>query len=372
MPDAETILRDLLHKAFGGADVHVKAITSGGANYTSALYTVTVPQNGQSLKLFGKVAIIGEKMRAVMNAENLYSTEQYIYTKIQKVCFPKFYGCTAELGSETILLEDLTIRGFGAYDRLQSVDWEHAASSVTAMARFHALSFAYKNEYPEDYEEATKRLMHKYDAPEDESSLKVWEKIIGGALSVVDDEELLRDKLARLLTTENASEEFAKYKMPLSVVVLTHGDYRPSNLLFRRVGGNVETIAVDYQTVHAGCPITDLLYFIFCGTDEQFRAQHYEQLLDHYYTELTLALRRLDIDVNDVYPRETFDSEIKEMLPNTLRVCVVILPIVMVDEAAAPQVAGDADIGSFALKPNELFAQRFNGILKDFVKWGVI
>ena len=250
MPDAETILRDLLHKAFGGADVHVKAITSGGANYTSALYTVTVPQNGEALKLFGKVAIIGEKMRAVMNAENLYSTEQYIYTKIQKVfhelqekhdipqkyrfVFPKFYGCTAELGSETILLEDLTIRGFGAYDRLQSVDWEHAAISVTAMARFHALSFAYKNEYPEDYEEATKRLMHKYDAPEDESSLKVWEKIIGGALSVVDD-ETTRDKLARLLTTENASEEFAKYKMPLSVVVLTHGDYRPSNLLFRRV-----------------------------------------------------------------------------------------------------------------------------------------
>lgn len=73
-------------------------------------------------------------------------------------------------------------------------------------------------------------------------------------------------------------------------------------------------MVVDYQTVHAGCPAADLLYYVLLGTDEPFRRDHYRPLLRHYHDQLAMALRRLDIAVDDVYPWDTFQSELKQVL----------------------------------------------------------
>lgn len=70
---------------------------------------------------------------------------------------------------------------------------------------------------------------------------------------------------------------------------------------------------MDYQTVVTGSPVTDVLYLEFLGTDEKFRRENHERLLDHYFKELTAALDRVGLDVNEEYPRETFDSELKEV-----------------------------------------------------------
>jgi hypothetical protein len=70
---------------------------------------------------------------------------------------------------------------------------------------------------------------------------------------------------------------------------------------------------IDYQTYHIGTVINDLMYFIFTGSDAEFRRQHYQQLLDHYYEQLRLALSRVHLDPDEVFPREDFDYELKEV-----------------------------------------------------------
>lgn len=77
--------------------------------------------------------------------------------------------------------------------------------------------------------------------------------------------------------------------------------------------GKLELILLDFQTLRLGALTLDLMYFIFSGSDAQFRKYHYQQLLEFYYQELTLALKNLNVDINTVYPREAFDKELEEV-----------------------------------------------------------
>ncbi|XP_037873556.1 uncharacterized protein LOC101747117 isoform X2 [Bombyx mori] len=378
MSPAEGVLRDLLRRLFPDEEPELDELTSGGANYTSALYGVRLP----SRRLFAKVANIGEKMRAIMNAELLYSTEQYVYERLASAygqlqrdhavpsdecfVFPKYFGGNPVVGEETVLLEDLRDRGFTTPDRFASVDWEHARSAVTALARFHALSFACARELPQLHAEAVRRLTAAPREVQDEGAKLAMERMVRGAVEVVQDEQHKR-KLMRAICLDDYNKEFTKFRSPLSVAVMTHGDYRPSNLLVRRVDQELETMVVDYQTVHAGCPAADLLYYVLLGTDEPFRRDHYRPLLRHYHDQLAMALRRLDIAVDDVYPWDTFQSELKQMVPPALLMAVVVLPLVTVEASLAP--ATDGDISKFALPTNSLFADRFNGVLRDCIAW---
>lgn len=84
-------------------------------------------------------------------------------------------------------------------------------------------------------------------------------------------------------------------------------------MVFLSQTGKVDIKIVDLQTLQGGSPVTDLLYFIFTGSDEQFRAQYYEKLIDHYYQELSAALKRLHLNPDQIYSRQNFDEELKEV-----------------------------------------------------------
>ncbi|XP_075981397.1 uncharacterized protein LOC142980017 [Anticarsia gemmatalis] len=391
MSAAETVLLKLLEKIFKSnknGEIQLTALNSGGANYTSALYSATVPSNGtKPLKLFAKVANVNGKLRELMNVRCMFETEQLVYSELAKIyddiqekhsiapeyrfIFPKFYGGDPTEGEETVVLEDLTESGYSLYSRFKAIDWEHIAIAVEHLARFHALSFAFAKEDPDKFAEVVEKVKYKLPKNGDDPERKeTWIKMVTAAAQVAKDEH--KEKIAGFLLREIPQEELFKFKFPLSTPVLCHGDYRISNLMYKRENGVLKTIVVDYQTLHPACPAFDLLYLEFMGTDEQFRAKNHERLLDHYFSELTSALERLGVDVNDVYSRETFDKELKEMLPVALRSASFILPLVLVEAKNAPKLASSNGLEDFALSPTQLFAERYSGLISDCVKWGAI
>ncbi|XP_045777983.1 uncharacterized protein LOC123875925 isoform X1 [Maniola jurtina] len=391
MADAEKTLRDTLDlilddRGYKPREITVKAKETGGANYTSTLFVVNVSSPDQeNLKLFVKVASVGESIRGIMHADYLYRTERLFYTQLTKIyeeiqeernipaehrfIFPKFYGCNGNYCKETVVMEDLAAVGFEPVDRLKSIDWDHAKAAVENLAKFHALSFAFEKYRPEEFEILTSAMKFEMSGMDDghEETVKVMgEKMIESAAGLVKKE--YKERVRDFALTHKLWET---YNHPIGKPVIAHGDYRTSNLLFRIQDDNLQAIAVDYQTVHAGCPAGDLVYFIFMGSDEEFRRQHYEKLLDHYFVCLEQALERLAVELS-VYTREKFDSDMKELLPYAVLLGVMVLPVVTVQADAAPRVDGDADINDFVMKPNELFAQRFNGIVNDCIRWGAI
>lgn len=253
MADAEA-LRALLRsiareRGYADDDISITPITSGGANYTSELFLATISSPAMPhLRLFAKVACIGEKMRDRVNADALFKTEQIFYTKLVKAwesfavkykvpekhrfVFPKYYGGNPEKRKETIVLENLVAAGYGSFNRFKSIDWENGSKAVEVLAKYHALSYVYAREDPVEYDELVNELKFQMKHDDDPSVKIIWAKMMDSAMAVID--ERFKHRVKRYFTSCDERELFEKYHRPTRAPVLVHGDYRPSNLLFRK------------------------------------------------------------------------------------------------------------------------------------------
>lgn len=250
MAHAEQIFRDLLkniatEQKFTNYDLKVTPISTGGANYTSKLYLATITEENKELNVFAKVAAIGEKMRSQFPMK-LYDIERFFYTKLAKVFrqleekanipekdrfrVPIFYGCNDKLYEETIALENLTTKEFMSYDRFTTVTWEYAASAISELAKFHALSVAYEHDNPAEFREV--RAEMKFEMDNDEQMMAVWDSIVQKAVDATKEENKERLKIF-FETKFLGTDTFMKLLGPKKLDVIGHGDYRPSNLMHR-------------------------------------------------------------------------------------------------------------------------------------------
>jgi hypothetical protein len=67
---------------------------------------------------------------------------------------------------------------------------------------------------------------------------------------------------------------------------VTHGDFRPDNILFGGQGGQVPVTVVDWQTVDVGAALCDVSYFVGGALSTEDRRAHERPLLERYYEEL--------------------------------------------------------------------------------------
>lgn len=252
--DADKILRDLLQTIakqheYNEPDIQITPITSEGANYTSAIFLATISaKDADDLKIFAKVASLGEQMREKMGQDTLFKTERFFYTELMKIyeeiqdkhniegndrlLFPKFYGCNQNYMEETIVLENLIAKGYGNQDRLKSLEWEYAEVAVSALAKWHALSFAFRKDQPEEFERVLEEQQSFWLRERDEESEQAGAALIGNAIASL--EEKHRPKVMRYIAEQVETKEFQRYCRPTKYPVLAHGDYRPSNMMSRR------------------------------------------------------------------------------------------------------------------------------------------
>ena len=242
----ETLLK-LLNKIakqqkYENPEIIIKDLSSGGANYTSKLFTVTIrEENKEDLQLFAKVATMGEAFRKDVPI-NAFKTEVFAYTKLAKIYatleeengvpeehrlhFTKLYDFDLTLYQETLVFDNLLAHGYGPHNRFQSINWEYSSTIVTDMAKMHALSFAFGKQYPEDFEKVMADL--KIDWDESGSMLDVLQKMTALALNNVKPE--YKNALEQFMDTQK--NPFRMYA-PIRGKVIVHGDFRGDNLLHR-------------------------------------------------------------------------------------------------------------------------------------------
>jgi hypothetical protein len=232
-----------------GYDNHqlkVKGLPPTGANFTSQLFygSISAPKKND-INIFAKVSVVGEELRGHMPFR-LFEVESYVYTKLSKVFkkieelnnvpeehrlfMPKYYGGCETFLEEVLVLQDLSLDGFTTHDRLKSMNWEYASKSMEQLAKLHALSFAFEQMYPEEFEEATKILVR--DLPEANSPIAdMMQGSINKIIGIVREEN--RERIKIFFETKNTMEKTAMYYKPLKKPVLAHGDYRMSNLMHK-------------------------------------------------------------------------------------------------------------------------------------------
>lgn len=83
--------------------------------------------------------------------------------------------------------------------------------------------------------------------------------------------------------------------------------------MFFQEGETVDVTFLDFQAVRYASPVTDIMYFTYLCADVEFRAKHLQDLLSIYYETLKTVLGNCKIDINEVYPKDTFEDDVNEL-----------------------------------------------------------
>ncbi|CAH2226853.1 jg5206, partial [Pararge aegeria aegeria] len=132
-----------------------------------------------------------------------------------------------------------------------------------------------------------------------------------------------------------------------------------------------EVILIDFQAPFYGSPVTDLLYFIYTGTDGKFRKAHMNNLRDLYHTELTKMLEYFDFDINDVYPKKVYEKDFEDSLDFGLMVALYLSPFVFTAENYFPDFSKDT-IEDISYTMDDRYEERITEIVEEYLQWGIL
>lgn len=140
---------------------------------------------------------------------------------------------------------------------------------------------------------------------------------------------------------------------------------------------------VDWQICRYGSPAIDLVYFLFLGTDDQFRSEHYSTVIDVYYRSLCDHLTKLGGDPAKQFPRAELNRQLKAFGKFAFVMAILILPVICTPSEDLPDLDKTAegvekqDGGSYHIGANsevgELrYRKRISGVIRDLVRFGYL
>ncbi|XP_024085363.1 uncharacterized protein LOC106671002 isoform X2 [Cimex lectularius] len=242
-----------------------------GENYSSDMSRLLVDvllDSGQreSISIIVKSMPSTEFRRARLTEMGVFLREIYVYRDI----IPNMEKLMEEAGDksetvwckcmdytpyETLVLEDLSERGYKLVDRLKGLDFEHSKLAVLALAKFHAISVALQergfiplNIFEKGVYENAKAVADQFQ--EDmllqfiEQSNKSWDDEWKPILAKIE-HKMLR-KIARLVDESTLMDES-------TFRVLCHSDFWHNNMLFKYDEEGCKPVIVNTQ--HTRCPL---------------------------------------------------------------------------------------------------------------------
>lgn len=213
--------------------------------------------------------------------------------------YPICYRTIDEESSECLLLEDLSVRDFAIIDRFTvDVTDEHVHLVMKALGKFHALSFALKDQQPEKFHELASNLKEVFIRTENPNFREYYNKITKICLGVLNEEEdvHLIEKLKKLYDkdTIDVAADCLDLETTGLCSVISYGDAWQNNTMFRCDNTTTpkEVCFLDWQVSRHASPIIDIVYFIFCCTTKELRDDHYERFLNVYHESLSTHIRK--------------------------------------------------------------------------------
>ncbi|XP_011864138.1 PREDICTED: uncharacterized protein LOC105560023 [Vollenhovia emeryi] len=340
----EEVLVDVLCRAYGGRKVRLTDWNLGEGFAKGDSYLSTVNKGklrgiadgspGQQVQVNFVVKSIPKNVgrRKTFRSGEFFSNEIVFYTKIvpriekflaekgqsDLLCIPRYLASYTDGEDDFLVLEDVSPLGFGPASRQSCLDWAECAVILKTLAKFHAISFAYRDQRKEEFLECMSYLKETYFG----SHHRDW---------YLRFHKKLMDIAKHALTTEypnsRAERQFNSYEFgalydkcselcerkdaPTSVIAA--GDCWAPNFLVRDVGRDrKEALMLDFQLARCASPITDLSFLIYSCTLKPFRDQYFDDILKVYHSELSGAIKSLGSEPEKIYPWDLFMREVKE------------------------------------------------------------
>lgn len=212
--------------------------------------------------------------------------------------YPICYQTIDEEPSESLLLEDLNVRGFSIIDRFtEDVTADHVRLFLQALGKLHALSFALKDQQPEKFKELATNLK-EFILTEDTHSRAYFNQQVETVINLLSNEEdaHLLTKVKSLFERDaiDIAADCIDPKAAGSNSVISYGDAWQNNSMYRydEQRKPIEICLLDWQISRESSPIIDIMYFIFCCTKKELRDDHYDDFLKVYHQSLSAHIQR--------------------------------------------------------------------------------
>ncbi|XP_066151968.1 uncharacterized protein [Euwallacea fornicatus] len=228
---------------------------------------------------------------------------------------PRFFCGTVEPENEYLVFENLKLQNFEMWDKTKFLDEKHLNAVFKTYGKYHALTFAFKDQNREKYEEITKEIqdifknMFKYE--EMRKSMLELLKIAQSGIKEIDEKKAERlqpwiDDFGKKFFNKGAL-----YTGDYSA--LTHGDCWSNNIMFKYdQSGNIEDIRfVDHQLTRDSTPVHDLSYFFYAGAAKK-DLDKLDQYLDIYHDSFCSFARELGSDPEKLLPLKALKTDWKE------------------------------------------------------------
>uniref|UniRef100_A0A182T410 CHK kinase-like domain-containing protein n=1 Tax=Anopheles maculatus TaxID=74869 RepID=A0A182T410_9DIPT len=235
-----------------------------------------------------------------------------------------------------IIMEDLRLQAFRMWDKSNPVDFEHARLLMITLGRLHALSFAMKDQQPEEFapcREFSDPLTKMLALDPKATFKKTMAGMCRRAIDTLDKNDTFRREKLEQIQDRCVEEIEAACDVEAAepYAVIGHGDCWSNNMMFQYQEDDKtpKTIKlIDWQLSRYGSPVLDLVYFIFNCTDEELRSHSYQRLLSIYYNSLSEHLRNLGGNVERQFPRSAFRDQLKQFGRYGLLMSMMVLPII--------------------------------------------
>nr|XP_021198182.2 uncharacterized protein LOC110382040 [Helicoverpa armigera]XP_021198183.2 uncharacterized protein LOC110382040 [Helicoverpa armigera]XP_021198184.2 uncharacterized protein LOC110382040 [Helicoverpa armigera]XP_049706343.1 uncharacterized protein LOC110382040 [Helicoverpa armigera] len=219
--------------------------------------------------------------------------------------------------NDVICLEDASIYNFGSAVRQEGIDIDHCKLTFKVLAQFHALSFAMKDQKPEEFNKIKTQVRELYYHDRLWGwYTRFWKRISGIAIDAVEKEypdSIYVEKIKKFAVPERYQDMIDAATKTGDNGVISHGDSWTNNFLYKYVQEKpVDAKIIDFQLSRCATPVLDVAFMIYGCTTQDLRDKHYEDLLKYYYEVLSTQIREMGSDPSKVYSWELFMSEIKK------------------------------------------------------------
>lgn len=140
---------------------------------------------------------------------------------------------------------------------------------------------------------------------------------------------------------------------------------------------------LDWQMLRPSSPVLDLVYFLFTSTHKPLRDEHYDSLLQIYYTILADTINAAGSDSTKLFTFDDFQEQLKLYGKYALLMAPMLLDIITADPKDIP----DLDVMAEQMSDNTNIAEnmetfmnmmgkpllynvRMRDVIKDVIAYG--
>ncbi|XP_076231126.1 uncharacterized protein LOC143177186 isoform X2 [Calliopsis andreniformis] len=312
-----------LGKEFTNASYDISSPTD--CFFVSTMFFVNLTANSSSeneekktVSMVVKKPSMTEDTRELVRSDFQFHNEILFYNRFAKYHenLPRcIYSEEKPPTDSVIILENISHRGYELCQYKYRVPLEYIVAAIQEIARFHTKGYVMKERNKEEFFDFVRDLLEvRYDL-DPENRLKVVTNLATSrGVDYLRDQGYDRDFCEKVHTKfENAYQNVVlpavEPEEPLAT--LCHGDFTLNNTFFKREGGKLKTMFIDFALTRYGSPVIDLSTFLCLHCAEELDKDMLDSLLKAYHDALKQSLMENGMSDCEKYSYEALYEDYK-------------------------------------------------------------